>query len=139
MKKELIGLFILIFLIGASLFVLFGSKEEDKDKLNSHILNYETKTSESAVTIGLTPKEHKNGKLYVDIEINTHTVDLSQFDLTNLVTLKSNTKSINPSSAPELSGHHISGTLIFDIENPPSNLIIEVRGFPDIPIRTFEW
>ena len=48
-------------------------------------------------------------------------------------------KSINPTSAPSLSGHHNSGTLIFELKNEPNNFIIKVRDFPDEFMRTFEW
>ena len=101
--------------------------------------NFQTKTSESTVTIDLTPKEFKDGKLYVDIGVNTHTVDLSTFDLKELTTLELGDNSIKPGSALSLTGHHNSGTLIFSMEEEPEEFIIKIKGVPKIEERVFRW
>jgi hypothetical protein len=100
---------------------------------------FEKKISESEVTVDLKPKELDNGKFYVDIGVNTHTVDLSQFDLMELTTLEINGRIIKPSSAPKLGGHHNSGTLIFDVDEELSSFKIKIKGIPEIEERVFEW
>ncbi len=100
---------------------------------------FATKTSESTVTVDLTPKKFNNGKLYVDIGVNTHTVDLARYDLKEIVTLEFEDKSIKPTSAPKLSGHHNSGQLIFDVGRELDTFKITINGLPDIQERLFEW
>lgn len=102
-------------------------------------LNYETKSSQAEVAIDLTPKKFENGKLYVDISVNTHTVDLSKFELAKLVKLEYDSKSIFPISAPKLSGHHNSGTLIFDSGKELKSFKIVINGIPDVQERMFKW
>ncbi len=114
--------------------------DKSKNIENKHSrLNFEAQSSESIVTIDLTPKEFENGKLYVDIGINTHSEDLTQFDLTQLVKLKYNGNSIFPESAPKLSGHHDSGTLIFDVGKELKSFKIIINNIPDVQERIFEW
>ena len=139
MLKKILGIIILAILVGGTFFMFareIGSKSVSVDHTE---LNLQTKTSEGAVTIDLTPKEFDGKNFYVDIGVNTHTVDLSQFDLKKLVTLEINDVSMSPISAPSLSGHHNSGTLIFGLKEEPRDFTIEVREFPDMPVRIFEW
>lgn len=116
------------------------TNDNSKNIENEHSsLNFEMQSSESVVAIDLTPKEFENGKLYVDISVNTHSIDLTQFDLTKLVKLEYASNSIFPESAPKLSGHHTSGTLIFDTGKELKSFKIIVKGIPDIKERIFEW
>src|SRR3989344_438660 len=105
MKKENLiipGTVLVILIIFFALFYAFGGFNNNTAS-ESNI--YQTKTSEEEVTIDLTPREYKDGKFYVDIGVNTHTVSLEQFDLKQLVKLDYSSTSINPVLAPELSGH----------------------------------
>src|SRR3989344_3153152 len=95
-------------------------------------LNYETKTSGGEVVIDLTPNEYKYGKLYVGINVNTHTVDLEQFNLKQLTTLNYSGTSIRPEQAPELKGHHNSGVLVFNVGKEVKGFSIIIMGVPDI-------
>ena len=97
------------------------------------------KTSESSVTIGITLSEFKNGKMYFDMGVDTHSIELNQFELKELITLEFEGKSINPESAPTLSGHHNSGNLAFNTGKEIKNFKIRVKGIPDIEERVFEW
>ena len=101
--------------------------------------SYGTKTSESSVTVDLTPKSFSDGKFYVDIGVNTHTVDLGGYDLKKAVTLESGSKVFSPVSVPQLSGHHNSGTLVFETRAEPKSFKIVVKGLPDIQERVFQW
>ena len=130
----LIGLVIIFMIITGVL----GLKVLKGDK-RVIVSDLETKTSEGEVTVDLTPKEFNGGKFYVDIGVNTHSVDLNGFDLKELVKLEINGEVIKPISAPELSGHHNSGTLIFKVEDKPKNFVIKIKGLPDTNERIFEW
>lgn len=137
MKKSkicLTALLLSILIIGCT-----ATQNRDKKTVEDSTSGFETKTSESGVTINLMPKGFNNGKLYVDISVNTHTVNLDDYDLKSLTVLEFEGKSIKPISAPKLSGHHTSGTLIFDTGKELKAFKIKIKGFPDIEERVFEW
>ena len=105
--------------------------------------NYETKSTGSSesgdVLIELTPLNIKDGKLSMKIDVNTHTVDLSQFDLKQLATLKYGGKSVKPIESPNLKGHHSSGILVFNLDKNIDSFIIKINDIPLIQNRVFEW
>ncbi|MBC8500770.1 MAG: hypothetical protein ISS25_00125 [Nanoarchaeota archaeon] len=96
-------------------------------------------TDPGEVSVDLKPHEAKDGKLEVDISVNTHSVDLDQFDLKEITTLEFDGKSINPTSAMVLSGHHNSGTLVFDVGKDIDSFTIKIIGIPKVEERVFEW
>lgn len=91
------------------------------------------------VTVDLTPVGIIDGKLRIDIGVNTHSVSLEPFDLTKITTLEYNGKSLKPESAPALTGHHSSGTLVFDVNEPVSSFKISIKGIPKVDERVFGW
>jgi hypothetical protein len=70
---------------------------------------------------------------------NTHSVPLDQFDLKQLITLKTDNGELHPYSVPDLSGHHGSGRVVFKLEKPLSKIILTVKNIPDNPERIFKW
>jgi len=104
---------------------------------------YQTKLTGSLqngdVAIELTPIGMKNGRFEVQITANTHSVDLSQFDLMEITTLAYENKDIKPLSSPKLNGHHSSGTMAFDIKKEISSFRIIINDIPNMEKRVFEW
>jgi len=96
-------------------------------------------TDTGSVEIALTPHEVKDGKMAVDIATNTHSVTMSQFDLTKITTLEYDGKIIHPSSVPQMEGHHIGGTIVFDVDSQPSTFTIRITGIPSVQERVFSW
>ena len=96
-------------------------------------------TETGNVQIDLAPAGFQNGQLKVDIAVNTHSVDLSKYDLKKITTLEYDGKKTAPISAPQLSGHHTSGTLIFNVGNEMNAFKIKISGIPSIEERVFEW
>ena len=97
----------------------------------------ETGTTDTGdVAIALTPASLQ--PLTFDLAVNTHSVDLSPFDLKELVSLQYNNNLYKPSSAPSLTGHHSSGTIMFDVsvEKPFTVVIV---GIPKVEERTYTW
>ena len=94
-------------------------------------------TDTGDVAIDLTPR-FTNGKLFISVAANTHSVDLSQFDLSKLIVLESGGKKYYPSSVPKLSGHHSNGQIIFDVSKL-SSFTIAVSGIPSEQERNFKW
>ena len=143
MKKE--NLIIPGIVVGV-LVVFFFLMYFTKDKLGSGNNveidkkdNLETKTSEGQVVIDLKPLGVKDGKFLFDINVNTHTISLEQYDLRKLITLEFDGNKLNPSSAPKLTEHHNSGVLTFNIDKNPTAFKIIIRDIPDVKERMFEW
>lgn len=113
------------------------------EELNEISVEYKTVSSGSTgngdVSIELTPIEVNNNHLKVRIDVNTHTVDLNQFDLKELTTLEYKGISSNPISAPALGGHHDSGELIFETNDYADVFTIKINGVPDVEERVFRW
>lgn len=96
-------------------------------------------TGDGDVSMELTPHSVIDGILEVDIAVNTHSVDLTQFDLTRITRLEYNGKIVNPISAPRLSGHHSSGALKFKVEDKIEAFTIKISGIPKVRERVFAW
>ena len=97
----------------------------------------ETGTTDTGdVAIALTPASLQ--PLTFDLAVNTHSVDLSPFDLKELVSLQYNNNLYKPSSAPSLTAHHSSGTIMIDVsvEKP---FTIEIVGIPKVEERIYTW
>ncbi|NOY10130.1 MAG: hypothetical protein GXP33_14955 [Spirochaetes bacterium] len=91
------------------------------------------------VLIELTPEEIKNGKLVVKFSMNTHSVNLSRFDLKSIATLEYEEKILVPIDADGLRGHHSSGVLVFDVGRKINSFTIKIKGIPKNTERTFTW
>lgn len=100
---------------------------------------YETRISSGLVTIELTPVEFSDEKMYVNSKFDTHAGELGDYDLAKLVKMEYNGKSINPSSAEKLSGHHSTSMMTFDTGKKPKSFRIVIKGIPDVPERVMEW
>ncbi len=96
-------------------------------------------TSKGDVLVELTPLGFSNSQLRVSIAANTHSVDLSQFDLREITDLKINGKTIKPSDAPGMRGHHSSGTIVFEGVEEAGKFTIIIKGIPKTEERVFEW
>jgi|SRR3989338_6414745 len=96
-------------------------------------------TQTGDVLIELTPKYIGSNKLAVDFSANTHSVDLTPFDLMMITALEHNGNVLKPESAPSLSGHHGSGTLVFDTGKELKTFKITIKGIPAVEERVFEW
>ena len=96
-------------------------------------------TTESGdVELALTP-EWREGKLYINLAANTHSVDLSQFDLRQQTSLSYDSKQLKPTQAPSLSGHHSNGLITFDMPERQKEFTIIMDGIPAVPERVYVW
>jgi len=150
MKKEntlLIGILVLV--VGGLIYSISGYfnsgiiNTKTTGQTTSDVSGYESITTGSMssgdVSVELTPHKMVANQLAVDYSINTHSVDLSQFNLKQITTLGYNGKTIKPSSAPGLSGHHNSGEMIFDVGEKIDSIKITIKGIPAVQLREFEW
>jgi len=91
------------------------------------------------VAIELTPLGFENGIFTVNLAANTHSVELSQFDLSEITTLSYGGKAFAPTSATQMSGHHSSGIIVFNLDEKPDTFRITMQGIPAVEERVFEW
>jgi len=130
------------FVIIIALLVYVGVSLYGKDDLIDYPAQFQTVSSGTTdsgdVSIELTPR-FNNNKLEADIKANTHSVDLSQFDLSQITALEYNNKIVKPISAPKLESHHPSGALIFQIDKDIKNFKITINGIPKNNQRVFIW
>lgn len=96
-------------------------------------------TEDGDVAIALTPQQFAGGILAIDIKADTHSVDLSPFDLAKIATLAADGKTYKPTSVSALSGHHASGTLRFNIKKAPEEFTIRIQGIPAQQQRIYQW
>ncbi|MBI3032488.1 hypothetical protein HYY69_03365 [Candidatus Woesearchaeota archaeon] len=96
-------------------------------------------TDDGNVAIDLTPTKIEQGKLLVDLAANTHSVDLSQFDLKQIISLTFDGKSMKPVEAPALSGHHANGILVFNAGEALKSFTITIEGIPQEQRRVYQW
>src|SRR3989344_3933279 len=143
MKKARAFLFIFLFLIiafsGCNKNIAEETQniEAEKNQAFKTIATGSTQTND--VLIGLTPARVENNRLEVNFVANTHSVDLSQFDLMKITTLIYDNKQAKPISVPALSGHHSSGELVFVVDKITNNFKITIKNIPNIEERIFEW
>ena len=139
----ILGLAILV-LISSITFTFFWKPKQTENFaiLNSASSESQTKTSGGTdtgdVEISLTPIQTSN-QLTIKIAANTHSVDLSQFNLQKQTTLEAEGKTYKPISSPSLSGHHSSGNIVFNTNTNLKNFKIIIQGIPKTNQRTFSW
>lgn len=95
--------------------------------------------SEGDVTVDVQLLSKEKGQILFSIALNTHSVDLSQFDLQELITLEYGSNILKPVSVPKLSGHHASGTVRFEATGQAPNFIVRVQGIPQEMEREFRF
>lgn len=99
-------------------------------------------TESGDVEITLTPEPIRDGQFIIKVSANTHSVDLSSFDLTEITTLEYEGRTVAPVSAPTLSGHHASGEIIFAVAEEITeytNYTIRINGIPKEEQRIYSW
>ena len=146
-KNDIAVYLVLFFAVIIGIYVVYGFiNEPSGSQINTQTVlqqkynTISTGTTDSGdVSVDLTPRGVVNGQFQVDFEINTHSVELSQYDLAKITALEYNGKKINPMNAPKLEGHHSSGTLTFNFEEDLNNFKITMKGIPNVEERVFEW
>jgi|SRR3989344_5125095 len=96
-------------------------------------------TDSGDVAIELTPDGITDGKLTLNIAVNTHSVELTQFNLQEITTLEYDGQKVKPSSIPTLSGHHSTGTMQFTVDKEISSFTITITGIPKVEERIYRW
>lgn len=115
-----------------------ASAQEPREGSGAQTAEYEPKVSEGRVTLELRPS-WADRRLRFELSANTHSGDLGSLDLLDLVELVVGDRRFRPTTAGRLSGHHARTTLSFDLAERPERFALEIRGVPDVPVRTLRW
>jgi len=94
--------------------------------------------SAGEVTLSLAPR-WSDGRLVLLLAASTQSVDLTSIDLKQAMRLVVNGISIAPASADSLAGHHARARVVFPLASKPEAFTIEIRGVPDVELRTMQW
>ena len=145
MNKDYLA-YIIILVVGIVVFGIlflfnsdFYAKTDAVEVTNSLKPISSGSTDEGDVSIVLTPINVAKGIIQIEVAVNTHSVDLSQFDLKKVITLEYQGKTFKPLSASTLSGHHSSGMITFDVGSYVDGFTIKINGIPSAKERVFEW
>lgn len=98
-----------------------------------------------AVRLELSPLGLEDGSFRVRYFAGTHDVDLEQYDLALMTALRYGNRTLKPTHADAMKGHHSTGILVFDIgsihdpDELTSDLSITVTGLPGNGTRVFRW
>jgi hypothetical protein len=106
-----------------------------------------TKTqSDGAVAVKATliPEKSNKNKLDFEIVMNTHSVDLLQYDISNISEVSFGTEPATQDfkwDASSSDSHHMMGYLIWngDVKEGNDNISLNIKGIDDIPSRVFNW
>ncbi|MCM3668956.1 hypothetical protein M3181_08070 [Mesobacillus maritimus] len=109
--------------------------------------NLLTKTeSQGAVTIEVTllPEQSNRNLLVFEIAMNTHSVDLNQYDLASLAEISFGDDEKKQNFEWESlsnDSHHMMGSLTWkgELEEIPENLTLILKDIDQISSRTFKW
>ena len=91
------------------------------------------------VVVELIPASYKNGKLTINISMNTHSVSLSEIDLAEVTVLKFKGKTYKPVKVKAGGGHHAYGKIVFELAEEPSDFTVTISTIPMIQNRVFKW
>ncbi|WP_312098635.1 hypothetical protein [Niallia sp.] len=123
--------------------------EEVNNNNSKEVSGTETSLSradtQGAVTVQVTliPEKSTSNELVFEVVMNTHTVDVLQYQIDKLAQLSFGT-SINNTGNFEWKNenedsHHLVGYLNWKGSVIEDNIILELNGIDDIPLRTFQW
>jgi Spy/CpxP family protein refolding chaperone len=117
-----------------------------------HLTQQDTQGAVTVEATLLTPdKPRADGKLAVQVKLDTHAVDLDQYQLEKLAVLRDTEGQELPAlglESPSGSGHHREGVLIFpgtDVSGKPvlgpeaNTLTLILHGVGGAPERVFRW
>ncbi|MBS3146564.1 hypothetical protein J4471_02600 [Candidatus Woesearchaeota archaeon] len=132
MSNKILAIIIILVLFGGTFAAFQISSRKKVSNVQNEIFNFESIEGPGDITLTLKPKDYNNNLLNIEISVNTHSIELSTYDLQDLVNIQYKGNRIKPISAPNLQGHHGSGSLIFNIDEKPANYNFIVEGFNSI-------
>lgn len=141
MKKIDLALYsILIAIIAIGAYTIYGLAKGDSSANLNTLGTISTGSTDSGdVAIELTPVRIDGKNLILNIALNTHSVELSQFDLKQIATLEYKGKTAYPVEAPKIEGHHSSGSIVFNVDGNLKDFTVTIKGIPKVEERIYKW
>ena len=141
MKKIDLALYAILIAISViGVYTIYGLVKGDSSANLNTLGTISTGSTDSGdVAIDLTPIKIDGKNLILSVSLNTHSVELSQFDLKQIATLKYNGKTAYPIEAPKIEGHHSSGSIVFNVDDNLKDFAIIIKGIPKVEERVYKW
>ncbi|MBI2657217.1 hypothetical protein HYX08_00815 [Candidatus Woesearchaeota archaeon] len=145
MKKiDLIIYAILAAVIGVGIYTIYGFMTDkpansEIQEAGSLSMISTGSTDSGDVAVDLTPIKIDDKNLVLSIALNTHSVELSQFDLKKITALRYNGKTAYPVEAPKIESHHSSGNMVFNVDGNLKDFTVTIKGIPKIEERVYKW
>ncbi|MEH6905166.1 hypothetical protein [Neobacillus drentensis] len=102
--------------------------------------------SEGAVVVKATllPEKSTKNKLVFEIVMNTHSVNLLKYDISNITDVSFGTERATQNfkwDATSKDSHHIMGYLMWNghVKEGYENISLNIKGIDQIPSRVFSW
>lgn len=95
--------------------------------------------ADGGVKMELEPYSFESGIFRVKFYANTHTVNLDDFDMMELMHLEYENIGYKPASVDKMRGHHAGGEIEFRVPEVPDHFRIIVRDLPNMEQRVFKW
>lgn len=99
---------------------------------------YPPQRSPGEVALLLAPR-WSDGRLVILMAATTHAVELPTLDLHRAMRLIVNGEVVVPVLADTLRGQESRARLVFPLRRKPSHFTLEIRGIPDVDLRTLHW
>ncbi|MBI2632805.1 MAG: hypothetical protein HYW78_00230 [Parcubacteria group bacterium] len=147
MNKNSIIFIVIFIIIVVAVYVLTEPKElqnnsEEATNETENQITLDTRINdEGEVEIAATPRFLARNVVWFDIELNTHSVDISE-ELKNVSVARVDGKEYMPIAweGDPPGGHHLSGVLKFNSFSPlPKKIELEIRKIGGIEKRIFKW
>lgn len=154
MKRERVFVVFITFFIGLALAYLFAKSPDksftgtseamaNEDAVQTRNVTFDSRSTGSLgsgdTLVELIPVRVDKDRVVLQFTINTHSVRLNNFDLTEITTLEYGGKELKPVKASRMGDHHSSGTIEFETGEEIGSFIIKIIGIPRVEERVFKW
>ena len=129
----------LILAIGLGVILVTTSCSAPEGEQTPPPATYQTRSNEGDISFHLTPRPWASGRLILDVRADTHSGDLADVKLRDVVTLQVGNQVYSPVEATPLAGHHAEGSITFDVAQTPNRFTVTIKGVRSMGELRFEW
>lgn len=129
----------LMFLVALSLVAVTVACGERDMEDTAASTTYQTRSSEGDISFRFTPQAWTSGRLVFDVLADTHSGDLAEVRLRDVVKLQVGSQVYLPVEATSLAGHHAEGSVTFEVAEAPTRFAVTVTGVRSMSALSFDW
>lgn len=100
---------------------------------------FSTKRTAGDISFALTPRTTAENHLVVDVRADTHSGDLADLDLSQLVSVEIDGSVYQPIAATRLGGHHGSASVTFDIGVDLDRFTVAIGAVRGMDEQRLDW